>query len=62
MVYDVKIVDLRDEVGTVECKAHVGERLVAEAEIVFAHMNKEDEQFRGVDQKSFVFSLNLLLM
>ncbi|MCH7990747.1 MAG: beta-hydroxyacyl-ACP dehydratase [Planctomycetes bacterium] len=60
MIYDVKLIDLRDEGGTVECTAHVGERLVAEAEIVFAHLEQDDEQFGNIDQKNFVFSTNLL--
>lgn len=60
VVYTTKILDLREEGGTVECTAHVGEKLVAEAEIVFAHIDQNDEQYRSVDQKNFVFSTNLL--
>ncbi len=60
VIYDVRLIDIRDEGGTVECTAHVGERLVAEAEIVFAHLDQDDEQFSNIDQKNFVFSTNLL--
>lgn len=59
LVYEAKLVDCRDEGGTVECTAKVGDRLVAEAEIMFAHLNQDDPQYRAVDQKNFVFS-NLL--
>jgi 3-hydroxyacyl-[acyl-carrier-protein] dehydratase len=52
--------DERDEGGTVECTAHVGERLVAEAEIVFAHLDPSDPTLGAIDQKNFVFSMNLL--
>ena len=60
VIYDVRLIDLRDEGGTVECTAHVGDRLVAEAEIVFAHLDQDDEKFINIDQKNFVFSTNLL--
>lgn len=60
IIYSAKILDIRDEGGTVECVAHVGDKLVAESEIVFAHLDKDDEQFNNIDQKNFVFSTNLL--
>jgi len=60
IIYDVKLIDLRDEGGTVECTAHVGDRLVAEAEIIFSLLEQDDEQFSNIDQKNFVFSTNLL--
>ena len=40
--------------------AHVGDRLVAEAEIMFVHLDQKDSQFGAIDQKNFVFSMNLL--
>lgn len=60
MVYTAKLIDDRDEGGTVACTATVGERLVAEAEIVFVHMDPSDPSVGGIDQKNFVFSMNLL--
>ena len=60
LVYTARLVDARDEGGTVECTAHVGDRLVAEAEIMFAHLDQSDPQFGAIDQKNFVFSMNLL--
>lgn len=59
--YDVTLEDARDEGGMVSCTAKVGDRLVAEAQIVFAHV---DESVAGPNnvpsQKNFVFELGLL--
>ena len=60
LTYTAKLIDVRDEGGAVECVAHVGDRLVAEAEIVFVHLNQNDPVFGAIDQKNFVFSMNLL--
>ena len=60
LVYDAKLLDERDEGGTVEVIASVGERLVAEAEIVFVHLDDKDPELGGIDQKNFVFSMNLM--
>ncbi|MCC7424182.1 MAG: beta-hydroxyacyl-ACP dehydratase [Planctomycetaceae bacterium] len=60
VIYTAKLVDARDEGGTVECTATVGERLVAEAEIMFAHLDQSDPTFGAIDQKNFVFSMNLM--
>ena len=60
LVYTATLLDKRPEGGTVECQAHVGERLVAEAEIIFAHLDKTDAQLGAIDQKNFVFSTNLM--
>lgn len=60
LVYSAKLVDARDEGGTVECTAHVGDRLVAEAEIMFAHLDQSNPELGGIDQKNFVFSMNLM--
>jgi hypothetical protein len=38
----------------------VGDRLVADAEIVFVHLNSDDPQLSRIDQKNFVFRMNLL--
>jgi 3-hydroxyacyl-[acyl-carrier-protein] dehydratase len=61
LTYTANLLDVRPEGGVVECKAHIGERLVAEAEIVFAHLDRSaDTAATGIDQKNFVFSMGLL--
>ncbi len=60
LVYTTELVDVREEGGSVECQAHIGERLVAEGEIVFVHFDQGDPKFGAIDQKNFVFSMNLL--
>ncbi|HID23722.1 MAG TPA: beta-hydroxyacyl-ACP dehydratase [Planctomycetaceae bacterium] len=60
LTYTAKLLEDRDEGGTVECVAHVGDRLVAEAEIIFVHLDQKDPQLGRIDQKNFVFSMNLL--
>ncbi len=60
LTYDARLVDVREEGGTVECRALVGNRLVAEAEIMFAHLDQSDPELQAVDQKNFVFSTGLL--
>lgn len=60
MIYSAKLVDDREEGGSVECTARVGDRLVAEAEIVFIHLDPADQSLGVIDQKNFVFSMNLL--
>ena len=60
LVYTAKLIDVREEGGSVECQAHVGDRLVAEGEIVFVHLDQSDPEFGSIDQKNFVFSMNLL--
>jgi 3-hydroxyacyl-[acyl-carrier-protein] dehydratase len=61
LTYTANLLDVRPEGGVVDCKAHVGERLVAEAEIVFAHLDRSaDPATAGFDQKNFVFSMGLM--
>lgn len=60
LTYEARLVDARDEGGSVECSAHVGDRLVADGEIVFVHLNPADTELGAIDQKNFVFSMNLL--
>ena len=57
--YYVKLIDARPEGGMVEARATVGDRLVAEGEIVFAHVDKQQVMGEG-DQKNVVFCLQLL--
>jgi 3-hydroxyacyl-[acyl-carrier-protein] dehydratase len=61
LTYTATLQDVRPEGGVVECKAHVGDRLVAEAEIVFAHLDRSTSgDSAAIDQKNFVFSMGLL--
>ena len=60
LVYTAKLIDAREEGGSVECVAHVGDRLVADAEIMFIHLDQNDPELGKIDQKNFVFSTNLL--
>lgn len=58
LTYSAKLLDSSEQGGMVECTAHVGDRLVAEGEIMFAHLAQEAG--RTVDQKNFVFTMRLL--
>jgi 3-hydroxyacyl-[acyl-carrier-protein] dehydratase len=60
LIYTARLLDRRPEGGTVACEAHVGERLVADGEIIFAHLDKNDAQLGTINQKNFVFTTNLL--
>ena len=59
LIYTAKLIDAREEGGSVECVATVGERLVAECEIVFAHLDTSSAGAAGADQKNFVFEFGL---
>lgn len=59
LTYHAKLMDDRPEGGSVEVTAHVGDRLVAEAEIIFSHVEQTGD-FKHLDQKNFVFSSGLL--
>lgn len=61
LVYDAKLLDVRDEGGSVVCTAHVGDRLVAEVEIVFVHIDQADSHMGAIDQREFVAQMNLLV-
>lgn len=58
IVYDVKLLDAREDGGIVEAWAHVGERLVAEAEIFFARLNRDDSQ--NISQECLLTMMQLL--
>lgn len=60
LIYAAELNDAREEGGSTTVKATVGDRLVAEAEIVFAHLKSDDPQLSRIDQKNFVFRMNLL--
>ena len=60
LTYSAKLVDARPEGGMVEVQAHVEQRLVADGEIVFAHVDEKAAGADKIDQKNFVFSMRLL--
>lgn len=60
LIYAAELQDAREEGGSVTVTATVEERLVAEAEIVFVHLDSDDPQLSRIDQKNFVFRMNLL--
>lgn len=57
--YECKLIDAREEGGSVTCTAKVGDRLVADAEIVFVHLEQGADEMSQIDQKNFVFSSGL---
>lgn len=60
LTYSAKLIDSRPEGGMVEVQAHVGDRLVADGEIMFAHVDEQGAGGMKIDQKNFVFSMRLL--
>ena len=60
IIYSATLIDAKEEGGSVEVTATVGDRLVAEAEIMFVHLSSDDPQLSRIDQKNFVFRMNLL--
>lgn len=55
LIYTATLTDAREEGGMTSVTAHCGEELVAEAEIVFAHLTPEDAGIpAGVNQKNVV--------
>lgn len=55
LVYTATLAEARKEGGMVNVTAHCGETLIAEAEIVFAHLTEEDAGIPpGVSQKNVV--------
>jgi len=59
--YHAILEDAREEGGMVSVTAKCGDRLVAEAEIVFAHADQMNADIpAGADQKNFVFEMGLM--
>jgi 3-hydroxyacyl-[acyl-carrier-protein] dehydratase len=59
--YTAVLEDVRPEGGTVSVTAKCGERLVAEAEILFAHVDQMNANIpASADQKNFVFEMGLM--
>ncbi len=57
LTYRTTLEEANAEGGMVSATAKVGDRLVADGEILFAHVNSEQSGSVRVDQKSFVFEL-----
>lgn len=62
LVYSAELLEARPEGGITRVTATCGERLVAEAEIVFVHLDQSAGAAipAHVDQKNFVFELGLM--
>ncbi|MEO2031786.1 MAG: 3-hydroxyacyl-ACP dehydratase FabZ family protein [Planctomycetaceae bacterium] len=60
LIYSATLQEAREEGGSVTVKATVGDRLVADGEIMFVHLNSDDPQLSRIDQKNFIFSMNLM--
>ena len=60
LIYSATLQEIREEGGSVTVKATIGDRLVADGEIMFVHLNSDDPQLSRIDQKNFVFRMNLM--
>lgn len=61
LTYTVQLTDARDEGGSVDATAHVGDRLVAEGEIMFAHADQMAADLpSGADQRNYIVEAGLL--
>lgn len=62
LIYTAELLEARPEGGMTRVTAHCGERLVAEAEIVFVHVDQNASANipASVDQKNFVFEMGLM--
>lgn len=58
--YTTKIEAMGDSGATVKATSHVGERLQAEAEIMFAHLDDTTRAKSLFEPKNFVFTMKLL--
>ena len=60
LIYSATLENAGEAGGSVTVTANVEDRLVAEAEIVFVHLSTDDPQLSRIDQKNFVFKMNLM--
>src|SRR5262249_29947112 len=60
VIYTVKLPMHREDGGVVSCTAHVGDRLVAEAEIVYVFFEDTTSAGLNADMRSYVFSRTLM--
>ena len=63
--YEATVQTLGEQGGTCAIRATLANgpdagAAVAEAEILFAHLDPDDPNYRGADQRNFVFTSNLL--
>jgi 3-hydroxyacyl-[acyl-carrier-protein] dehydratase len=59
LIYTARLIEAREEGGLVEIDAHCGDRLMASAEIVFAHLDSSAGGGASANQKNFVFEFGL---
>lgn len=60
LIYHAVLENSGEAGGSVSVTAKVGDRLVADGEIMFAHLSSDDPQLSRIDQKNFVFRMNLM--
>ena len=63
--YEATVQTLGEQGGSVRVNATIANgpdagAAVADAEILFAHLNPDDPDYKGADQRNFVFTTNLL--
>ncbi|QDT63640.1 3-hydroxyacyl-ACP dehydratase FabZ family protein [Calycomorphotria hydatis] len=58
--YEVTLIGAGTEGGSVECVARVGDKVIAEGEIMFAKLAQDDPMFGQIDQENFVFASGLM--
>ncbi len=58
--YTATLQDAREEGGSVTVEARVDDRLIADGEIMFVHLDSDDPQLKRIDQKNFIFRMNLM--
>jgi len=61
LTYDVELADLRPEGARIMGQAHVGDRLIAEVELFFVHLDRSHTEHLGLGD-DFVFTDDLLSM
>ncbi len=60
LIYSAQLQDIREEGGSVTVQADVGDRRIADGEIMFVHLSTDDPQLSRINQRAFVFQTNLL--
>ena len=60
LTYTAVLEDVRDDGGMVSGTSHVGDRLQAEIDLVFAHLSDDGPKRTFFEPKNFVFTLKLL--
>ena len=60
LTYTAEVEAINDDGARVNATSHIGDRLQAEAEIVFAHLGDDDRVKNLFEPKNFVFTMKLL--